>query len=102
MLLGFFVHDDGLGPLPFKTFATPFSRSINTKLRAVAQSRRRVIENVDRSFDEYRVAFGVDMIAGDPHHLGKIVHVYVMIHQDRKSTRLNSSHLVISYAVLCL
>src|SRR5256885_4257554 len=24
------------------------------------------------------------------------------IHQDRKSTRLNSSHLVISYAVFCL
>src|SRR5256885_1373435 len=25
-----------------------------------------------------------------------------MLHQDRKSTRLNSSHLVISYAVFCL
>src|SRR5256885_3366370 len=24
------------------------------------------------------------------------------VHQDRKSTRLNSSHLVISYAVFCL
>src|ERR1022692_4989088 len=27
---------------------------------------------------------------------------YGMIHVDRKSTRLNSSHLVISYAVFCL
>src|SRR5256885_13276913 len=26
----------------------------------------------------------------------------VLTHQDRKSTRLNSSHLVISYAVFCL
>src|SRR5256885_5307753 len=25
-----------------------------------------------------------------------------LVHQDRKSTRLNSSHLVISYAVFCL
>src|SRR2546426_6499264 len=25
-----------------------------------------------------------------------------LLHQDRKSTRLNSSHLVISYAVFCL
>src|SRR5256885_7985615 len=25
-----------------------------------------------------------------------------MLHEDRKSTRLNSSHLVISYAVFCL
>src|SRR2546426_5931325 len=27
---------------------------------------------------------------------------YVAEHRDRKSTRLNSSHLVISYAVFCL
>src|SRR5215467_15083763 len=27
---------------------------------------------------------------------------HVLRHQDRKSTRLNSSHLVISYAVFCL
>src|SRR2546426_9117760 len=26
----------------------------------------------------------------------------VQVHRDRKSTRLNSSHLVISYAVFCL
>src|SRR5256885_10613429 len=26
----------------------------------------------------------------------------LLVHQDRKSTRLNSSHLVISYAVFCL
>src|SRR5256885_8884346 len=26
----------------------------------------------------------------------------VLVYQDRKSTRLNSSHLVISYAVFCL
>src|SRR5256885_8555888 len=28
--------------------------------------------------------------------------VHEPLHQDRKSTRLNSSHLVISYAVFCL
>src|SRR5260221_10727320 len=27
---------------------------------------------------------------------------FQMVHQDRKSTRLNSSHTVISYAVFCL
>src|SRR5256885_11862212 len=30
-------------------------------------------------------------------HLGRLA-----VHADRKSTRLNSSHLVISYAVFCL
>src|SRR2546426_3826575 len=33
---------------------------------------------------------------------GYIVHTGIVILLDRKSTRLNSSHLVISYAVFCL
>src|SRR5256885_7241320 len=31
-----------------------------------------------------------------------VLHESIWIHRDRKSTRLNSSHLVISYAVFCL
>src|SRR5256885_12292022 len=34
--------------------------------------------------------------------IGISVAGYVTVHADRKSTRLNSSHLVISYAVFCL
>src|SRR5205807_7452566 len=36
--------------------------------------------------------------------LHRLVHAFghQLEHQDRKSTRLNSSHLVISYAVFCL
>src|SRR2546426_6091543 len=29
-------------------------------------------------------------------------HIHAVVFRDRKSTRLNSSHLVISYAVFCL
>src|SRR5256885_5607066 len=37
------------------------------------------------------------------HRLDKLVHLgRVELRIDRKSTRLNSSHLVISYAVFCL
>src|SRR3712207_8032021 len=32
----------------------------------------------------------------------KMLNVFSWIHQDRKSTRLNSSHANISYAVFCL
>src|SRR2546426_6913343 len=32
----------------------------------------------------------------------QLAHTHEHTHQDRKSTRLNSSHLVISYAVFCL
>src|SRR5256885_11309746 len=52
---------------------------------------------------------GGDVLLGQDHHLGQSLH---LPHQpdlgdggarlDRKSTRLNSSHLVISYAVFCL
>src|SRR2546426_8340846 len=38
------------------------------------------------------------------YHVGSILNVATHAHsiEDRKSTRLNSSHLVISYAVFCL
>src|SRR5256885_12888362 len=35
-------------------------------------------------------------------HAGRRAHVDARLDGDRKSTRLNSSHLVISYAVFCL
>src|SRR5690606_41827714 len=31
-----------------------------------------------------------------------LVHIYITVSRDRKSTRLNSSHVKISYAVFCL
>src|SRR5256885_11175812 len=37
-----------------------------------------------------------------PHRVGEIQLCVRALPQDRKSTRLNSSHLVISYAVFCL
>src|SRR5260221_5484192 len=45
----------------------------------------------------WKQATGIEMIDG----IGgtELIHVFV---SDRKSTRLNSSHTVISYAVLCL
>src|SRR5438132_8240797 len=33
---------------------------------------------------------------------GQVAHGEARLHRDRKSTRLNSSHTVISYAVFCL
>src|SRR5256885_3316356 len=42
--------------------------------------------------------------SGDPYltHLLEVAHILADMRLDRKSTRLNSSHLVISYAVFCL
>src|SRR5256885_8115586 len=44
-----------------------------------------------------QVRRSVDQIAGYPGTVGELAQAV-----DRKSTRLNSSHLVISYAVFCL
>src|SRR5205807_6293332 len=49
-----------------------------------------------RSFGE------IDEIAGDGHGLQNGDGAGLVRGRDRKSTRLNSSHLVISYAVFCL
>src|SRR5256885_9915896 len=46
-----------------------------------------------RSMSRHPVGIEADVRGGDPEHLDDV---------DRKSTRLNSSHLVISYAVFCL
>src|SRR3989454_5590455 len=62
---------------------------------------------VGQEIDE-RVGLGIDVIAVEEHlrvveHLAQPPHERLHVsHQDRKSTRLNSSHLVISYAVFCL
>src|SRR5205807_7312101 len=42
------------------------------------------------------------VLAADSDHGGEVIFVDERHARDRKSTRLNSSHLVISYAVFCL
>src|SRR5256885_3005455 len=53
------------------------------------------LETEDGGVDIYRLGHLADLGAGDPSSMPHTV-------RDRKSTRLNSSHLVISYAVFCL
>src|SRR2546426_8345305 len=52
------------------------------RLKTFSTIRRRNFESLRRFFEEFEELF--------------------ILPQDRKSTRLNSSHLVISYAVFCL
>src|SRR2546426_6182833 len=47
-------------------------------------------------------ALGAELRKLTDHSFEEITHIVGEISRDRKSTRLNSSHLVISYAVFCL
>src|SRR5439155_16970608 len=49
-----------------------------------------------------RRALGVVHVGGSRERRGGLRHVRQLLRQDRKSTRLNSSHVAISYAVFCL
>src|SRR5256885_13238720 len=63
------------------------SRSVPQLCKVAPNTQKYHIEDVHR-------AGGIFAILGELARAGKL--------QDRKSTRLNSSHLVISYAVFCL
>src|SRR5258708_8556287 len=51
----------------------------------------------ERFVESYLSAFPDAYLTGDVDHVVDPTH-----HEDRKSTRLNSSHQIISYAVFCL
>src|SRR5256885_11664818 len=65
---------------------------------------RRVVARAVRPDARDHVAEGVVVGPPDlPPRVDALDHAVVrVVHEDRKSTRLNSSHLVISYAVFCL
>src|SRR5256885_12373577 len=48
------------------------------------------------------IGFGEAYANGELHIEGDLMRIVSAVFEDRKSTRLNSSHLVISYAVFCL
>src|SRR5256885_7154055 len=56
-----------------------------------------------RSLDQHHADHPSGRTPGSQERLDRLGHRLALLHAlDRKSTRLNSSHLVISYAVFCL
>src|SRR5947207_12025247 len=74
-----------------------------TTLFRSGQARRAVVERLARAQHEPRQPVG--LLGRDHHGEPEVVaderHL-AQVEPDRKSTRLNSSHTVISYAVFCL
>src|SRR5256885_3152727 len=72
---------------------TTLFRSLSDALPALVDRRRRGVRDGIFVRDRASVSEG--------HRADRIARLTVLV-RDRKSTRLNSSHLVISYAVFCL
>src|SRR5256885_7125082 len=83
---------------------TTLFRSPRVPARDRPPGRRPVHRSADqpRHPQEGRGAGGGGRVGGYRSLSGPVVGPVVFVGTDRKSTRLNSSHLVISYAVFCL
>src|SRR5699024_12779009 len=78
-------------------YTTLFRSGSAGKLQqAHAGGMNRVLDHIGHALDALRHALAHRLVE---YFLGQINHPF---HLDRKSTRLNSSHVSISYAVFCL
>src|SRR2546430_4042189 len=66
------------------------------------RSRRRMAETAERSYRIIRAEDGSYSVQVTPHEENAPLTISGFKSEDRKSTRLNSSHSQISYAVFCL
>src|SRR5690242_21589566 len=77
-------------PFPYTTLFRSVGDSVTDDLQSWAEILRHVL-TIARPDDDLTVV-----------NAGLSAHTTAMVLRDRKSTRLNSSHMSISYAVFCL
>src|SRR2546422_3076606 len=75
---------------------TTLFRSVRRHVDAV------VVADDEPHRDRVRVAVGSDRDEDHRRRIGDVAAALLFVDRDRKSTRLNSSHGYISYAVFCL
>src|SRR5690625_5105201 len=105
--LSYRVHDVGDVEIDQPNSKNIQSKSKLKHLNEIAMSSERVAKVVDKVMDkqDFPLVLGGDhsmaigSIAGIAKHYENLG---VIWYEDRKSTRLNSSHVAISYAVFCL
>src|SRR2546430_13493887 len=73
-----------------------------TTLFRSQRDHRRAVELVDVQQLAHGGNFGIDHVVRENHGKRFVAHQFLRAQKDRKSTRLNSSHSQISYAVFCL
>src|SRR5215203_6489290 len=73
------VHLDHLRPVPGEPFLRPFPRRVDAHLRAVRERATRVIEDVDGSHGEPRVALGINVVERHPPRLLRVAYVHFLV-----------------------
>src|SRR5699024_11767271 len=83
---------------PYTTLFRSYAVTVDAGVVEIGGTRIRLVrgtdQNMDALVDTSRINTGVDLEASDA--------LDNELAEDRKSTRLNSSHVSISYAVFCL
>src|SRR3989454_12769796 len=83
-----------------KTWCLDFTHRGERHVARLGKNISRTVLQVDQPKAEHQSA--IDQAHRRRHQAACTAHEAPPINGDRKSTRLNSSHLVISYAVFCL
>src|SRR5256885_11834489 len=86
---------------PYTTLSRSHAESAMSRNDAEFRSPPRTEHPIERTVDALIIGAGQAGL-GTAYHLTRESAARVLVLEDRKSTRLNSSHLVISYAVFCL
>src|SRR5215216_2974631 len=84
---------------------TEFHQAMTNTKMTIAAERLAVIAAVTLPITALSSIYGMNLIVNETTHWGQLVvvlAVMITMSGDRKSTRLNSSHQIISYAVFCL
>src|SRR5690606_40517871 len=89
---------------PYTTLFRSLRRELREELGIVA-GRMRPLIRIHHDYPDFRVLLDVrelESFGGEPQSLEGQALRWLRPEEDRKSTRLNSSHVKISYAVFCL
>src|SRR5690625_5544279 len=71
-------------------------------LRGIGGEQRGMVEGLDCAHGEGLASGGALVAVPTTQHRSSVGRISLLCWRDRKSTRLNSSHVAISYAVFCL
>src|SRR5256885_2819149 len=87
---------------PPRSTLFPYTTLFRSARRAQGDGAPQILVRADRAEQRGSRARSRAADEGPGHSEGRHLPGVGVDHRDRKSTRLNSSHLVISYAVFCL